>query len=320
MSSNQISRIYLVCYKNDVHLARICIASIRYWYPDIDIFLIKDEASGTFDTTFLERYWGVQIAINNTPFRHGLFNAMAAFFQDFEGRGLVVDPDIVFAGRVIDILEKESEDFLVNPEYVESSDHPNVFNTYYDYKRIKSHDPSYKYPGYCFNAGQIVFTNGIIKQDDFLKLLNITESSTTAKLSKTFRHGDQGIWNYVLNKKQQAGELTIGKVNFMVWPSNKYEKKYPIDLNIIQQKNNKYPFLIHWAGITGLGFISLMTYSKVLKFFRQYYYSKIPNSRVVMYKDQIIFLSMVLRRIVKPRMIKYHSKRIFSYYFVKSSD
>jgi len=44
-----ISKVYVVTWKNDFHLAKFCIASIRYWYPDIPIILIKGELHGDFD-------------------------------------------------------------------------------------------------------------------------------------------------------------------------------------------------------------------------------------------------------------------------------
>ena len=38
----KIDSIVIACFKKDLHLMRICVASIRYWYPDVDIWLLKD--------------------------------------------------------------------------------------------------------------------------------------------------------------------------------------------------------------------------------------------------------------------------------------
>jgi hypothetical protein len=319
MSYNPISRIYIVAYKCNVHFARICIASIRYWYPDIPIYLIKDEAAGVFDTSHLEKHWNVQITQNTTPFRQGLYNAMAPFFQKFEGRGLVIDPDIVFIGKVLDKLEKVEEDYIVHPEYFDGPNHPEVSNTYYDYSKLKNFDPDYQFPGYCFNAGQIVFESGKIELDEVLKLFDVGTDSIKTKYPEVFRNWDQGIWNYILNKKEQAQQLTIGKIEFMVWPSKAFAKNYPIDLRKIKDNENTYPVMMHWAGITGLGFISLMTYSKILRFFRNYYYAKIPRSRFLRVRDHITFLKMVLFKILMVKKGSCHIDSLIRRFINKDS-
>ncbi|WP_394771887.1 hypothetical protein [Mucilaginibacter sp.] len=53
--------VVVCCNRKDVFLARICIASIRYYYPDIDIELVKDSGNGTFNTYELEKYFGVKV-------------------------------------------------------------------------------------------------------------------------------------------------------------------------------------------------------------------------------------------------------------------
>src|SRR5580658_6519198 len=47
----RISRVLIACCKSDVHLARICVASVRFWNPEIPVFLIKDSMQGAFSTT-----------------------------------------------------------------------------------------------------------------------------------------------------------------------------------------------------------------------------------------------------------------------------
>ena len=47
--------IVVCCHKKDYFLARICVASIRYYYPSILIELVKDEGNGKFNTTELEK-------------------------------------------------------------------------------------------------------------------------------------------------------------------------------------------------------------------------------------------------------------------------
>ena len=43
-----IERIYLLCHARDLWLAKISITSIRHWYPDVPVTLIKDRTLGDF--------------------------------------------------------------------------------------------------------------------------------------------------------------------------------------------------------------------------------------------------------------------------------
>ena len=57
----KVDKVFINTYKYDFYFARICIASIRYWYPEIPIYLIKDEKEGSFDSSFTERVWNVRV-------------------------------------------------------------------------------------------------------------------------------------------------------------------------------------------------------------------------------------------------------------------
>ena len=57
----KVEKIYINTYKFDFQQAKICIASIRYWYPQIPILLIKDHGMGAFDTNTVEKVWNVNI-------------------------------------------------------------------------------------------------------------------------------------------------------------------------------------------------------------------------------------------------------------------
>lgn len=51
--------VVVCCNKDDYYFARICIASVRYFYPDIAIELVKDTGKGDFDTNETEKHFGV---------------------------------------------------------------------------------------------------------------------------------------------------------------------------------------------------------------------------------------------------------------------
>src|SRR5688572_24613762 len=52
-------KIVIPCHKNDVFLTRICVASMRYYYPTVRIFLLKDSVYSSFFTKDIEFFWKV---------------------------------------------------------------------------------------------------------------------------------------------------------------------------------------------------------------------------------------------------------------------
>src|SRR5271154_2008161 len=110
----KINSIYICCYKYDVRLVRILVASIRKWYEQIPIFLVKDIRYGPFDTSELERVFRVSV------FKSGIFGwgfgKMEVLVNPLRERCLLLDADIIMAGPVIAELEKFEEDFVVENE------------------------------------------------------------------------------------------------------------------------------------------------------------------------------------------------------------
>src|SRR5687767_15243272 len=99
----KVDKIFVNTYKYDFHFARLCIASIRYWYPDIPIYLIKDEKEGVFDTTGTEKIWNVKVLdIPRKKFGWG-YGKLEVLFSDSKESFLVIDADAVLTGPVIDV-------------------------------------------------------------------------------------------------------------------------------------------------------------------------------------------------------------------------
>ena len=70
----KIDGICIACYRHDVELTRLCVASIRYWYPDIPIWLVKDQKYGPFSTREIEKVWRVGVFASDSK-HFGCFQA-----------------------------------------------------------------------------------------------------------------------------------------------------------------------------------------------------------------------------------------------------
>jgi len=209
-----------------------------------------------------------RVKVFETPYRHfgwGM-SKLEPVFSEQGTRFLILDSDIVFTGRVLDWLEQRTEDFVVN---LETQPAQRLKEIYFDLAKLNEFDPQFHYPGTTFNTGQYVATGGMLKREDF-EVVNWTTSPPSLKYPQIFKNGDQGVLNYVLAKKAEAGQVSIGGVAFMKYG---LEEIRDFDLSKIAA-DSPYPFVIHWAGLKEPR-IKAMIRSDILLFFEDYYYSKL---------------------------------------------
>ncbi|MBN1405439.1 MAG: hypothetical protein JW946_02860, partial [Candidatus Omnitrophica bacterium] len=58
----KIEQVYIGCCRIDERFTRALVASVRFWYPEIPISLLKDNHKGYFDTSDIENKWNVSVA------------------------------------------------------------------------------------------------------------------------------------------------------------------------------------------------------------------------------------------------------------------
>lgn len=271
--SKNIEAVVICCFKRDIHLLRICIASVRFWYPEIPIQLLKDEGHGGFSTKEMEKYWNVSVLETEYKIGGWGLTKLEALFSPIHSKVLLLDTDTVFIGPVLDHLHDIQEDFIVTGV---KSDDPDYYLISRDYivveKVVDSFDTNYEYPGFGFNSGHVVITRGLFERADFENLVDFTPNGfyTLAPVG-LFPYADQGIFNYVLAKKAQCGQCTVRYADFWYWSG--LDEVSDLSLECISSKKG-YPRIIHWAG-TKSHFISRMHRSDILSFFEDQYYNKI---------------------------------------------
>jgi hypothetical protein len=267
----KIERIYILSYKDDVRLTRCCVASIRRWYPDMPISLIKDEGRGAYDTTDLERHWDVEIfPTGKTNLGYGM-GKLEPLFQARRERCVILDSDIVFPGRVLDRFDGMDEDFIV-----ERSDYPadHIRAFYLDVEALRDLEPSFHFPGYVFNTGQYIATTGILTRQDFAPYIAFDEPAKVLR-PDVFKAADQGVFNVVLLSKMVAGQLTLRREPMMHWPDSMRRRDIrPRRLT----SNSSYPYMLHWVG-PKYALFSAAPMGHMLKHFEAAYYARIPGGR-----------------------------------------
>jgi hypothetical protein len=266
----KIDRIYIAGCRLDVHFTQCCVASIRHWYPRIPISLIKDESHGDYSTEEMERYWDIDCFQTPKKFLGFGFGKLEPLFLPTGKRCLILDSDIVFIGKVLEVLEQYDEDFIV-------ADTPNppeeTAMHYFDLAKLHGLDPEFVFPNYTFNSGQFVATTGIIRRDSFEPFLTFGDPPAHA-YPDIFAAGEQGVLNFVLMKKFQKGSISLRREAFMWWAGWLDEETVKIE-NLT--RNSPYPVLVHWAGCKSKTSFHVSRHDDIMRHFQSLYYSRIPR-------------------------------------------
>jgi len=257
-SKSMIEHIYIAGYRRDFYLTRLCVASIRYWYPQIPITFIKDYNSGDYDTSELED-WDVRLfpsAVKKFGYGYGKFEPL---FLPERQQYLMLDSDTVLVGPVLDFLNQTNADFIIHPE-----------RSYYTYdlNLLKAFDPGFSAPDFTFNSGQYVATSGLLQRSDFERVLAWTEPRASL-YPDIFKENDQLLFNYLLFKGRAEGRFSVVCRNFYIWADG----AIPIlKLEMIRRRTSP-AMVLHWAGYKSEDF-SQMPRADILNFFRDYYLSR----------------------------------------------
>jgi hypothetical protein len=267
----RIDRVYIAAHRKDLRLTRICIASVRRWYPDIPIFLLKDETNGAFSTREIETTWNVSVwPTKDRAFGWG-FIKLEPLFDSERHRFLMLDSDIVFLGRVIEALDRFDTDFVVQEEIQPPHRLPDL---YFDPDRIReTFNPDLPDPAFTFNTGQYVGTSGLLARDDFEELV-VWKEPRRVRHPDMFNPGEQGVLNYVVLEKLAAGAISVARTPFMKWGE---EEMSPFEVASLNG-DSPYPFVIHWAGLKKLR-LRTMLRADILRHFEAAYYGRLSFGR-----------------------------------------
>jgi hypothetical protein len=301
----RIDKVVIACYVRDFPLARSCVASIRYWYPDIEIYLLKDERKGKFSTREIEKHFNVKIL--KTPGKYYGWGTAKyeALFTELD-RFLLLDADTVFLGQVLDELSQFDNDFIVTgiatgieagvdkePEWLVARD-------YIDVDKMMKIDPEYKYPGYGINTGQLVITTGKITAQHLDEFLVFPQGKLKPVYDDILKYTDQGLINYILAKLSQEGSATVRYHGFWLWPD--LPKAKELSLGSIKNRTSP-PLILHWAGIKSIDRRNYSRYD-ILCFFEDLYYTGIPLGSIKKYVRHSIDILIVGIKVIKHKIFR----------------
>lgn len=309
MQINEDLTIAVFCNRKDLFLAKICVASIRYYYPLIEIELIKDAANGEFATKDLEIYFKVKSTdLNIAKMGWGASKIHYLARIPHGKKVLMLDADIVFIGPFLERLKVDifQNDWVVNSEEVLDPYDPYILDTYFDFTKIKAAYPDYMYPGFVFNTGQIIVTGGSLSKKDFDSYFDFENYPYWMK-RELFPLVDQSLLNVLVPIVFTKNKFSIARQKFMIWGMSEAAKN--LSIKSIKAKTTM-DGLIHWAGGVRVPHVRKMSRGDILLFFEDYYYSNISfgackkiYSRTISIMD--FYLRNLYRRTLK-RIVKYN--------------
>lgn len=269
--SRPLDVIYIAASAHDGRFTRICVASVRYFYPEVPVMLL---AGGPLEPGLAEemsRYWNVGVA-DVPPGDYGWgYVKLEPLFGPRGQRFLVLDSDTAFAGPVLDAWAEDAAPFVVDDEQQSEED---TRRLYYDWRELKQIDPEAAPPEFVFNSGQWFGTAGLVGRERFAPWI---EGAMPPRLRhpQHFMPGDQGVLNYVFNSLSRTGAVEVARRKIMRWPGHGLDDIQP---SAVAAKSAP-PVVVHWAGMKKAR-LGAMAGAGLLHFFERHYYSRIPGGEV----------------------------------------
>ena len=265
--------VYIACCKKDYYLTRICVASIRYWNEKIGIYLIKDFSQGDFSTKEMEETFSVQVLPPTFKNLYG-YSKLKPFFEVHHQGILLSDSDIVWLGNIESLLAGVSEDIVAHT-YSPEKPEIEINKWYFNHTLLQTNYSTYKYPGFLFNAGFIVFDSSTINGKDFEGIIEWKDHPSPT-IDGIFLCEDQGILNYIVAKKMAEKKISVKSLPLQIWGDSEIAQNYPIK-KILQKSDS--PQVVHWFGKKN-GLISFQKANHILRFYERYYYSRLKNGAI----------------------------------------
>jgi len=271
-----IEHVYICASEQDLRYTCCCVASVRRWYPDIPITLLKDETSGPYDTRELEEAWDVELWSGERPLPGRGWAKLEPLFGERRQRCLILDSDTVLLGRVIERLEAANADFVV--ESVGAWE-PQLAQHYLDPPLLEKLDPQFRYPGYTFNAGALAATTGLLGRADFEPWVRFDHPPHRVRNDAFGETQTQGILNYVLLRAAQEERLRFARVSFMLWGWSRLASRGAQAVTAVRVADGDgLPYLVHWHGRKHK-LLSLQRNAALLRHYERAYFERVASGR-----------------------------------------
>lgn len=252
----------------DLRWARICLASVRRFHPDIPVRVLPGAPLPRSFLKEVSQHFDVGV-FPVAPGEYGWgFVKLEPLFQAEPGhRFLILDADTILLGPVAHLFHEANVQFLVDDETQPEAE---IRRLYYDWEKVRLVDPQAHPPRFVFNSGQWFGTSGVLTRDDFATWIDWT-IPRKLRHPQIFMPGDQGILNYALNQRHQLAGLAVERRKIMRWPGHGLD-----DIDADELEKSPCPLIIHWAGFKAAR-LETLPRADLLLHNERFYYERIPG-------------------------------------------
>jgi len=314
--------VVIVCSEKDFGFAKGCLASVKYFMPEVEVCLLID---GNPDTKKLEEYYQVKILkkenikndfLRNNSFGFGITKMIAFWESPFE-QFLVLDADICVWGDLRFAADFNNYDMIIDqPQY--SYDSHGINTWFLDTTRLSSLDKDFKPEAYSNNyfcTGVFFTKKNVFPLEWYESLYEFSKSEPNV-----FKFGEMGMLNYMIFKSSEQGRLKF-KNQHIQYICPDFDKAETA--NLFPFKENK-PIIkealaIHYNGNRKPYLANDLSYHQPLTFFRALYYKQVhpeltgEEIKKIMAREDFPYARLTLRQKVynnTPQPLKLIYKKI----------
>lgn len=262
-----IDCVYIAASARDARYTRICVASVRYFYPEVPIRLLVGGHLMRGLADELQRYWDVGAADLPAGDYGWGFVKLEPLFGPPGERFLVMDSDTVMTGPVLELAARHDEDLIVDDE---NQSLEGAKTIYYDFERAAEEGSSVPDPAFLFNTGQWFGRSGMLSRGDFGGLVQWSFPPRLVN-PRVFKNGEQGVFNFVANEQVRLGKIRVARVPLMRWPGHGMGG---LDSETVS-KHAATPRIVHWAGLKKARQRDMIG-ADLLAYFENAYYQRLP--------------------------------------------
>jgi hypothetical protein len=271
---------FVTCACNkDIHYAKALVGSIRYFYPDAKVIAILDEDVSQRDTQQLARRGVRAIPVHDLIRGHklyltGLLNKFNVLFLPGLEEALICDADSVLVGPVLEMIDRSKDFVALNGTRIElknPGERASFDEWAIDLQGITKLDPDFQADGFLYflQTSHFFIKPNLFPVDELIR--NLAHLSLQHGGKTIFRAGDQGFWNYVVNKQYvPAGRFAL---NHVTLPANEGPQNHP-ELRgdvVCGRKQQRWGF-VHYVGFSRKYQLSAHNFGDLLVFFTRQYY------------------------------------------------
>jgi lipopolysaccharide biosynthesis glycosyltransferase len=298
--------IVIVCAEKDFALAKGCIASVRYFMPQVDICLLIDgypelgNIQETYNCTIIQKHNVKDPFLRTNSFGWGI-TKMIAFWESPFDHFLLLDADTCVWGNLAQGVEWESYDMVIDqPHY--SFDDKAINTWFFDTKRLRDIDPLFQpelYSRNYFCTGVFFSRKQVFDLEWYKELIELSK-----KEPNLFKYGEMGMLNYMIFRSVQDEKINV-KNEYIQHICPDYDKRETRKLFPIQNKKPKVngrPMAIHYNGNRKPYRNNMLAYHLPMTLFRElHYHTAIPNQKREDLKRLLIEEDKQFERIVTPK-------------------